>query len=30
MGEKFDAGLKKRKKVLGENYVNSSFENANE
>jgi 4-carboxymuconolactone decarboxylase len=30
MGEKFDAGLKKRKKVLGENYVNSSFENAND
>ena len=29
MKEKFEAGLKKRKQVLGEDYVNESFKNAN-
>ena len=29
MQEQFEAGLKKRKQVLGEDYVNESFENAN-
>ena len=28
MKEKFEAGLKKRKQVLGEDYVNESFKNA--
>jgi len=29
MKEKFEIGLKKRKQVLGEDYVNESFKNAN-